>query len=100
MYKMNLVLLLLLLTFYDILLSYSFVFTRIITAPGIPVRRNNTLSFIANLVLTYLKQGWWKKAKKLYIYILEIDKRVVKEEYLEMLSSMANLVLIYREQGR
>ena len=37
----NLVLLLLLLTFRDTLLSYSLVLIRIITAPDIPARRNN-----------------------------------------------------------
>ena len=36
----DLVLLLLLLTFYDPLLSHSLVLIRTITAPGIPVRRN------------------------------------------------------------
>ena len=39
----NLILLLLLLIFYDILLSYSLALIQIITTTGIPVRRN-TLS--------------------------------------------------------
>ena len=39
----DLVLLLLLLTFRDTLLSYSLVLLRTITAPGIPVRRNTRL---------------------------------------------------------
>ena len=39
----DLVLLLLLLMFCDTLLSYSLVLIRAITAPGIPVRRNNTV---------------------------------------------------------
>ena len=43
MYKINLVLLLLLLIFYNILLSYSLVLIRTITATGIPVRRNRDL---------------------------------------------------------
>ena len=42
-YRIELVLLLLLLIFYDTLLSYSLVLIRIITAPGIPVRRNMLL---------------------------------------------------------
>ena len=40
-YKIDLVLLLLLLIFYNILLSYSLVLIRTITATSIPVRRNN-----------------------------------------------------------
>ena len=39
-YEIDLVLLLLLLIFCDILLSYCLVFIRTITAPGIPVHRN------------------------------------------------------------
>ena len=40
MYEIDLVLLLLLLTFRDILLSYSLVLIRTITATDIPARRN------------------------------------------------------------
>ena len=40
---MDLVLLLLLLTFCNILLSYSLVLIRTITAPGIPARRNSLI---------------------------------------------------------
>ena len=43
MYGIDLVLLLLLLTFHDTLLSYSLTLIRTITAPGIPVRRNTQL---------------------------------------------------------
>ena len=43
MCEIDLVLLLLLLIFYNILMSYSLTLIRTITAPGIPVRRN-TLS--------------------------------------------------------
>ena len=40
MYGIDLVSVLLLLIFYNTLLSYSLVLIRTITAPGIPVRRN------------------------------------------------------------
>ena len=40
MYKIEIVLLLLLLTFYNTLLLYSLTLVRTITAPGIPIRRN------------------------------------------------------------
>ena len=42
-YRIDLVLLLLLLIFCNTLLSYSLVLIRTITAPGIPVRRNRNL---------------------------------------------------------
>ena len=44
-YKIDLILLLLLLEFRNILLSYCLVLIRTITAPNIPVRRN-TLSIV------------------------------------------------------
>ena len=52
---MNLVLLLLLLTFYNILLLYSLVLIQIITTPNIPVRRNKTLLLLVNFFIVLLK---------------------------------------------
>ena len=57
----DVVLLLLLLTFRDTLLSYSLVLIRTITAPGIPVRRNRTAKEIKGTEKT-LKASFSKKS--------------------------------------
>ena len=66
MYGINLVLLLLLLIFYNTLLSYSLVLIRTITAPGIPVRRNigvgrretckGAITCVESITVVYLTQ--------------------------------------------
>ncbi|KAI9771113.1 MAG: hypothetical protein M1840_002464 [Geoglossum simile] len=59
----------------------------------------NTLTSMADLASTYENQGRWKEAEELEVQVIETRKRVLgeehpdtlREEYLDMLTSMANL---------
>ena len=53
----------------------------------------------ARLVYTYSEAGRWKEAENLWLLVMEMRKRVLGEEHPELLMSMANLVLTYRNQG-
>jgi hypothetical protein len=44
--------------------------------------------------------GWWKEAEELEVQVTETFKRVLGEEHPDTLTSMANLALTYRDQGR
>jgi len=56
----------------------------------------DTLTSIANLVLTFWNQRQWKETKKLEVQVMEISLRALRDKHLDTLSSIANLVLIYR----
>ena len=81
---MNLVLLLLLLTFCNILLSYSLVLIQTITTPGIPVRRN-TAGYPIIFILK--KDG----TLRLYINYQELNNITIKNSYpLPLISELQN----------
>jgi len=50
----------------------------------------STLTGIANLALTCRDQRRWKEAGELEVQVIETRKRVLREEYLDTLTSMAN----------
>ncbi len=58
------------------------------------------LTSMANLALTYRKQGWWDNAEKLDMHVIETSKTKLGVYYLDTLTSMANLVATYSNQGR
>ncbi len=60
----------------------------------------DTLASMADLTLTFWKQGRWKEAEELGVQIFETRKRVLGPEHPDTLTGMANLALIYRDQGR
>ena len=70
----DLVLLLLLLTFRDILLSYLLVLIRTITATGIPVRRN--IKVMKKLLTKELKYNKIKPSKLSYASTILIAKKL------------------------
>jgi hypothetical protein len=43
------------------------------------------------LASTYRNQGRWKEAEELDVQVMEMRKRVLREEHLDMLTSMNNL---------
>jgi Tetratricopeptide repeat len=49
------------------------------------------LSSIANLASTYRDQGRWNEAKELQVQMMKMMKRVLGQEHLHTLSSIANL---------
>jgi len=55
----------------------------------------DTLTSMANLALTYRKQGRWKEAEELNMQVMETSIRVLGEEHPSTLTSMANLALIF-----
>ncbi|KAH8698008.1 hypothetical protein BGW36DRAFT_450833, partial [Talaromyces proteolyticus] len=48
---------------------------------------------------TYQKQGQWKETEELFVQVMETSLKVLDGEHPYILSSMANLVLIYWNQG-
>jgi tetratricopeptide (TPR) repeat protein len=59
-----------------------------------------TLSSMANLALTYRKQGRWEEAEQLFVEVMETCKNKLGLDHPDTLSSMANLASTYRKQGR
>ena len=59
-----------------------------------------TLASLSLLAKTYFKEGYWDKAEKLEVEVLEKTKRVLKADHPDTLTSMANLALTYWNQGR
>jgi hypothetical protein len=53
------------------------------------------LTSMANLVLTYRDQGWWKEAEELFVQVMATRKRVLREEHPSTLISIGNLALMY-----
>jgi len=64
------------------------------------VMETHTLTSMANLALSYWKQGRWKEAEELNVQVMEGRKWVLGEEHPETLAGMANLASTYRHQGR
>ena len=61
---------------------------------------SDTLTSMANLALTYSKQGRWKEAEELFVQVMEISKTVFGAEHPSTLTSMANLAFTWRSLGR
>lgn len=58
------------------------------------------LTNMANLALTYRLQRQWKESKKLGVHVMEMEKKILGQEYLDTLNSIANLQSTYQNQGR
>ena len=59
--------------------------------------QRDTLMSMANLTLTFWKQGQWTEAKELKVWDMDMMKRVPGEEHP---TSMANLALLFWNQGQ
>ena len=55
---------------------------------------------MSNLASTYQSQERCKKAKELFVQVMETFKRVLGQEHPSTLTSMGNLASTYRNQGR
>src|SRR5271163_2678994 len=51
----------------------------------------NTLTSMANLALTYWRQGRWTEAEELEVEVMEKSLRVLGQEHPKTLTSMGNL---------
>jgi hypothetical protein len=60
----------------------------------------DTLSSMANLALTFWKQGRWEEVEKLEVQVIETSKTKLGANHPSTLSSIANLVVIYINQAR
>jgi len=58
----------------------------------------DSLTSMANLALTYCKQGRWKEAKELEVVVMETRKQVLGEEHPDYPTSIS-LALTHRNQG-
>jgi Tetratricopeptide repeat len=55
-----------------------------------------TLGSMGDLAWFYMKQDRWEEAEELEVQVMETCKRVHGPKHRDTLTSMANLVLIYR----
>ncbi|KAH7261566.1 hypothetical protein BKA59DRAFT_461537 [Fusarium tricinctum] len=55
---------------------------------------------MALLVTTYHRQGYYSKAESIYQAVLDLRCKVFGDKHLVTIRAMANLVLIFRDQGR
>jgi len=53
------------------------------------------LAEIENLALIHKKKKQWKEAKNIFLQVIETRKRVYRIDYLDTLSSIANLASTY-----
>lgn len=60
----------------------------------------DTLSTIANLASTYMKQEMWSAAEELPVQLSEARERVIGPNHPSTVLCMSNLALTYRNQGR
>lgn len=60
----------------------------------------DSLTSMASLTRTYIRQGRWKEAEKLGAQVVETKKRVLGEEHPYTLTSIIDLSSIYGDQGR
>jgi hypothetical protein len=51
----------------------------------------DVLNSMAMVPSTYRNQGRWKEAEELDVQVMEMRKRVLREEHLDMLTSMNKL---------
>ncbi|KAK5309496.1 hypothetical protein LTR70_010244, partial [Exophiala xenobiotica] len=59
-----------------------------------------TLSSVAWLASTYMKQGRWEEAEQLEVQVMETSKTKLGADHPDTLTSMANLASTYSNQGR
>jgi Tfp pilus assembly protein PilF len=60
----------------------------------------DTLISMANITLTYMSQGQWKKAEAQGVQVQMLSSRVLGPEHPDTLLVMHNLAYIYQLQGR
>jgi hypothetical protein len=58
------------------------------------------LILVRKCAMTLYSDGRYKEAEEMYVQVMETTKRVLGEEHLSTLTSMANLASTYRNQGR
>jgi len=49
------------------------------------------LSILSRLARTYWEQGQWNNAEKLYVEVMEKNKRLLGDDHPDTLTSMANI---------
>jgi hypothetical protein len=64
------------------------------------VNHPDTLTSIANLALTYGKQGRWDEAKELDVQVIRTRKTKLGVDYPDTLTSMNNLAFTWKGHGR
>ena len=50
---------------------------------------------MANLAPTYQRQGRWKEAEELFGQVVETRKKMLGQEHLDILASMADLAMTF-----
>ena len=67
-----------------------------------PTREDHpdTLTSMANLALTYMKQGRLDAAEELGVQVMELRKMKLGEDHPDTLTSMHNLAFTWKEIGR
>lgn len=60
----------------------------------------DTLASMANLAMTYSKQGRWNEVEELYGQVIQMRTSVLGEEHPDTVTTIANLAMTYRKQGR
>jgi hypothetical protein len=55
---------------------------------------------MANLASTYMDQGRWKEAEKLFVQVIETRKRKLGAGHPDTLTSMNNLAFTWKGRGR
>ena len=58
----------------------------------------NNFSFVQSPI--YYEQGKYEEAEPLYLKVLEIRKKLLREEHRNITQSLNNLASLYHEQGR
>ena len=59
-----------------------------------------TLTNMASLAATYLKQGWWDEAEEPEVQVIEKRKTKLGADYPGTVTSMVALAFIQKEYGR
>ncbi|OOQ89516.1 hypothetical protein PEBR_07860 [Penicillium brasilianum] len=58
------------------------------------------LASTVTLATAYWAEGWWEKAEKLYLWVMEVSKAKFGDNHPSTLASTANLAVTYLSQGR
>jgi len=64
------------------------------------VEHPDTLRSMANLAVTYSRQGLWEEAEALEVVVMDKRKHALGEEHPDTLTSMANFAGTYWDQGQ
>src|ERR1700733_1388903 len=55
---------------------------------------------MSRFALVFYENGYWNEAEKLQVVVMQLRKRLLGAEHPDTLTSMANLAITYRQQGR